>query len=326
MTMRKQLRGALSFREKEKACALLFDDVRESGIQFWHVCTPGGNQEIILRDSETQVFAMNVVWMAWNDCPGLRVYTFEWMSNHFHALVSGPRELASEFIRRIRKRLRRFFIEKKMGVLLKDFFCDSPIAVESLEAFRCVAVYINRNNYVVDPSQTPFSYPWGANGYFFNPIVKRYIQGKFGDLSLRKKRRMLHCHDVDFPKNAVITDGYVSPISYCDISFTEDIFRDAWHYFSKLAKPVESYGEFAGIIGDGILYTDEELFGIITRMCRSDYGVEMMIQLDKNQRIDCAKKLRFGYNAGNGQICRLLKLERSIVDALFPMSVDRRNL
>lgn len=46
--------------------------------------------------------------------------------------------------------------------------------INDLKALREAIVYVNRNGYVVNPSHTPFSYPWGTGRYYFNdvPITK----------------------------------------------------------------------------------------------------------------------------------------------------------
>lgn len=312
----------LSYYDKEKICDFLFSDAIGNGKEFWHVCTPGDGQELILRDREICEFAMNATWLSACDTPGLEIYTFEWMSNNFHALVSGTEQQARDFIEQIRKRLRTFSSRSGHKINLKKFVCSGPISIDSLSSFRNTVVYINRNNYVVDSRETPFSYPYGANGFFFNPLACRFANGKFGDLTVISKRRIIRSHNIEYPNDAALIDGYVSPVCYCNLKFAEKMFRDARHYFSMLSKPMESSHGIAELLGDKIYYTDDELFTAVVQLCKKDFGVDKPSMLDSRRKIEFSKRLHYDYNAGNSQIQRILHLDRELVDSLFPMSAD----
>ena len=75
-----------SFNEKENACRALFDAVISSGQTFWHVCTPGTIQSVIFRSPEEYRFVVNAVAVSAHDA-GVRIITFEIMSNHVHIIV-----------------------------------------------------------------------------------------------------------------------------------------------------------------------------------------------------------------------------------------------
>lgn len=49
------------------------------------------------------------------------------------------------------------------------------------------------------------------------------------------------------------------------------------------------------------------------------HNVRNPSQLGSKERIEMARKMRQEYNASNRQIKNILKLDSSIVDALFPM-------
>lgn len=87
--------------------------------------------------------------------------------------------------------------------------------------------YTNRNNFVVDPDQTPFSYPYGANGYFFPPIAQKRPYSLYADLNILKKRAFVHSKAIDYPDSFQIVDGYFSPMNYCRFDIGEGVFRDA---------------------------------------------------------------------------------------------------
>ena len=197
-------------------------------------------------------------------------------------------------------------------------FIPNIIAIESLESLRNQIVYTNRNNYVVDPDQTPFSYPYGANGYFFNPAAKASFRCNYGNLTARERRAFVHSHDVNYPDTYLVTGNYFSPVSYCDIDFGEAMFRDARHYFQKVSRTVEAFKEIAALTGDNVFYTDDELFAVASAICKKKYDGIRPTLLPLEQKIELARKLRYDYNAGNKQLSRLTKIPETTLNSMFP--------
>ena len=306
-----------SFNDKEYRCKRVFEwAVRRYG-GVWHLCTTGKKQSVIFRGDD-YVYGMTLVAMCAHDCPGVQIITFELMSNHVHFVICGTKEQVLAFFALFKKRLVRYFASIGKKVDLTHFVCEDPIAIDNVESLRNQIGYTNRNNFVVDPDQTPFSYPFGANSYFFTPVNKARKEKCFGDLTVREKRILLHTKKIAYPEQYVIVDGYFSPMNYCRLDIGEGVFRDARHYFNKLSKNIESYKDIAAVLGDSIYYTDDELGDILYRIRVERFGGQRIALLKKNDKLDLARELHFDYNADNGKISRLLNLDKSIVDALFP--------
>ena len=102
------------------------------------------------------------------------------------------------------------------------------------------------------------------------------------------------------------------------------MFRDAHHYFSTISKNVEAYNGVATEIDDGEFLTDSELFTQICTIIKSRYGVSLIKDLSKAQRIELAKMLHYDYRSSNGQIRRLLSLTQYEIDSLFPLSAIKK--
>ena len=262
---------------------------------------------------------MTLVAMCAYDCPEVQIITFELMSNHVHFVLCGSKERVLAFFALFKKRLARYFSSVGKRVNLSHFDCEDPIAIDNLESLRNQIGYTNRNNFVVDPDQTPFSYPYGANSYFFLPVNKARKDACFGDLTARAKRVFLHTKQVDYPDAYVIVDGYFSPMNYCRLDIGEGVFRDARHYFNKLSKNIESYKDIAAALGDTIFYTDDELGDALYRLSREKYDGQRITSLPKNDKMDVARLLHFDFNADNAKIARLINLDKSILDAMFPL-------
>ena len=76
--------GLLSPSQQEQSCELTF----LNGGPFWHICTDGQSMEIICETTEDYKFAVTVIAIA-ASLTGVKILTFEVMSNHIHVIVEG---------------------------------------------------------------------------------------------------------------------------------------------------------------------------------------------------------------------------------------------
>jgi len=297
-----------TFSEKERFCDATF----QSAGPYWHAFTSGKDTPLIFADEEAFAFGMNTIAMAANIFGQIRLMAFEVMGNHFHFVLSGKEEFSKSFWDYIRKRLSRSFpVVKNVALSLKP--------IDSLQSMRNNIVYTNRNGYVSDSAYTPFSYPWGTGRCYFLewPVIKTLEQVFVDD-----RRKMFRCRTPDISLKWAISDGYVSPESYCAIKFGMSMFRDAHHYFSMLSKNVEANAELAAELGDSEFLTDQELFGRLTTILKNEYGAMRLRELGRQQKKDLAVRLRRDFRSSNGQIRRVLGLTQYEIDALFPLSAE----
>lgn len=283
---------------------------------YWHICTPGSLTGLIFPRVEDYSFGMTLSAVCSVLIKDIKILTFELMSNHVHFLTAGKRECAEEFFTLFKKKLMRYYSEKEMKLDFSGFDC-SLIPVESLRSIRNETVYINRNGYVVNPAYTPFSYPWGAGRYYFNSI---HDFKKFGDLSLREKRSMCCSKNICIPDEYMISENYVSPVSFCDIQLGMSFFRDAHQYYSFVSKNVEAYSEIAARLNDKEFLTDDEMFSAALRICKSMYNCTSPAALRGIDKVEVARKLHYDFNASNNQVRRILAMSQYEIDSLFPLS------
>ena len=92
------------------------------------------------------------------------------------------------------------------------------------------------------------------------------------------------------------------------------MFRDARSYFNSLTRNAEAFSQIASTLKDSIFLTDEELYSVICSHISKEYSVKTPAQ----QKIDTARQMHFGYNASNQQLRRMLRLDLSILEELFP--------
>lgn len=306
------MKDVFSFRDRERVCEATFMRLGPC----YHLST-SEDFEIIFRNEEDFKAGMTLLAICVLAFPDLVILTFELMSNHLHILIAGDISRIRRMFGMFRHNLENYLKGKSYTADLSDWEYDIRDILD-LENARNVIAYDNRNGYVVDPSHTPFSYPWGANGYFFNPSAKALSSNSRSKLTVRAIRAMFHTHELDRFHGQKLVDGYVTPMAFCKIKTAESLFRDAWHYFAKVTKDVENYRGLAKEIGERFFYTDAELFSIVFSWCKNQYNVTSPTLLPKDAKLEIAKKMHFDYNSSNKQISRVLHIDIKAVDSLFP--------
>ena len=302
----------LSFSEMERQCEELF----LSRGPFYHLCTPGEATLTLFETDDDYRFAMNLVALVTHLVPDVNVITFEVMGSHLHLIGEGQIPAARDWFRLFRKRLYRFY-QSTGRVRNLDAFQANIIPVDSLGFLRNSIAYVNRNGYLVHPEHTPFSYPWGANRFYFNPDARLRREGCYGDLVYDEKRHLFRSNTIGYPASHAMVDGYISPASFCDLDLGEGFFRDARHYFSLVSRSVEGYQDIAKLLGDSFFCTDDELFLIVRQIARDKYGNSRPETLPPEHKRELAKTLHFDYKASDQQIRRMLRVEDGAIRALF---------
>lgn len=300
------------FSVRERRCEATF---RHLGV-CCHLST-SEDFEILFRNEEDFKAGMNLMALCADAFPDIKILTFELMSNHLHIVFAGKRTSGEELFSMFKRYLKNYLKSCRETVDLSEWDCSIQ-EINDLEYLRNAIVYDNRNGFVVDPASTPFSYPWGANRFFFNPDAKKRCSESRETLFVKSVREIFHTRDLDKYAGQKMTDGYACPMEFCHIDVAEDLFRDARHYFYKVSRDLESLKGLAADVGERIFYTDKELFSIVSSLCRKFYQTPSPALLSKEGKMDLARKMHFDYNASNKQIARMLKLEARIVDALFP--------
>lgn len=302
----------VSFGERERQCEELFLNRGP----FFHLCTPGDETLTLFEDKNDFRFAMNLTALVSWLTPGVRIITFELMGSHLHVIGEGLLEEAEKGFSQWRKRLYRFY--QSMGrVRNLDAFQAQIIPIGDLSFLRNSIAYVNRNGYLVHPEHSPYSYPWGANRFYFNPDACLRRDGTYRDLTYDQRRCLFRSHTIAYPESHFLVDGYISPASYCAIGLGEDFFRDARHYFSLVSRCVEGYKDIAKLLGDSFFCTDDELFLIIRQISRDKYGISRPDTLPPDRKQELARMMHYDYKANPQQIRRMLRVEESAVRSLL---------
>ncbi len=294
------------------------EDFAQTQEQFWHLCTPGDLSGVLFAEKKDFEYGMNAVALTACKFSGkVTIYTFQLMSNHLHFLMSGKLQDLQDFFKELKEKLQRYLSGIERSFEMQKFECRC-FEITNIIYLRNVLAYINRNGYLVDSAFTPFTYRWGANRYFFTPHSRQEPTVLLHKFSVREKRKLFRTHNFPFPDNFFIIDGYVSPLCYCHIEEAENWFEDAHHYFALVSRRVEAFADIARELGDSVIYTDEEINWAALSLSKKQYDSSKPQLLSKEKKIEIARQLKFGYNASNKQLKRILKLDESIVEAMFP--------
>ncbi len=304
---------ALSFSEKERIC----EDTFINNGPYWHLFTDGTQMQNIFRNDEEFKDGMWSLASALHLQSEVRLLTFELMSNHIHLILSGPEEKCLELFDLFRTRIRTLFARSERAIDWKPFRMNI-LPIETLQALRNEIIYVNRNAFVANPSHTPDSYPWGGGCAYFSSWIKFISASPLGRLTVNTQRKLLHTRDVA-PFSSLLEIGSMPFIpSFCDIKLGESFFRDARSYFNSLTRNAEAFSQIAARIKDSVFLTDDELYVVLNTFIHKEYALKSTTELTAQQKIDTARYMHFSYNASNQQLRRMLRMDLSILEELFP--------
>ena len=286
--------------------------------KIWHLCTPGESSGILFRVEEDYIYGMNMIGVSAAKFFGkIRIYTFQLMSNHLHFVIDGEQNDIEEFFYDFILRLRRYMLKQARAYDINQI-SHSIIPVKDENYLKNLIAYVNRNGYLVNKNMTQFSYPWGANRYFFFPLAEIEPKIYLSKMANRKKMEMFHTREINFPDHFYLTNGYISPNCYCQIKQAEELYMNAHHYSSLVSRRVESFVDIAAEIGDTITYSDEEMYVSIFHHIKKQFDKSSIQSLSKMEKLQVAKIMHYEYNSSNKQISRILRLDIEAIDALFP--------
>ena len=305
--------GALNFSEKERIC----ESIYISHGPYWHIYTDGTMMQNIFISKEDFIMGMWCLAAAQHLCKSVRVITFELMGNHIHLILAGAKEDCIKVFDLFAARLKKAFPKRQHAIGWSKFKMEI-LPIESLQALRNEIIYVNRNAFVSNPAYTPDSYPWGGGCAYFCPWLKYLATTPLGELPVLTQRALLHTKKIAPLADLKVIDSMPLIPSFCDIQLGESMFRDARSYFNSLTRNAEAYSKIASRLKDAIFLTDEELYTVVNSYINKEYSVRSTVLLNAQQKIDTARYMHFNYNASNQQLRRILRMDLSVLDELFP--------
>ncbi len=274
---------------------------------YFHVCTDGRALPWMFKDKSDYIAGINRIGIC-HLRTNAKVIAYVLMDNHIHLVLYGTMSQCKKFITLYKQLTGTWvYVKYKINYFLKQL----PIKIVHLNTEDRVLntiAYIDRNPMVAGYKLLPTEYPWGSAQYIF----KRYTKENTKSLSSIPKRvqRVLLGTRIALPDDwRIDEEGMICPNSFMDISRTESYFRSVARYTFYLSKKLEGIINQELELTQKVFIADLELRKIVTRIIQKDYGKENVEDLDINDRLSVARKLKYNYASTIKQISRMVQLK-----------------
>lgn len=283
---------------------------------FFHVCTDGRFLPWMFKDERDFIAGVNRIGICYLRT-GAKVVAFVLMDNHVHFVLYGTMLQCKEFIT-LYKQLTGMWIRVRYG--MNDFLRLLPtniILLDTEEKLLNVIAYIDRNPVIAGYRYLPTEYPWGSARYVFKDSREDVGTKALSTISRREQRKLLNTR-ITLPGDWRIDGkGMLCPDSFLDASVIESYFKTPVRYSYFLAKKLEGAVELEIESSQKTFVPDIELREIVRKMILQDYGKNRIEDLDVNERLSIARKLRYHYASTIKQISRMVHIDRSALEGFI---------
>ena len=287
---------------------------------YFHICTEGRKLSWMFQDDDDFIAGINRIGLCYLKT-GVIVMAYVLMDNHVHFVLYGTMLQCKQFINTY-KRLTGIWILNKYGI--RDYLRLLPteiIRIESEESLLNTIAYLDRNPLMAGYKYMHGEYPWGSSRYAFKDISTLTLSKDgfkpISTLSRRRQRELLNSK-VLFPDEWLINEsGMIHPLSFLNINKLEACYKSPLRYSYFLAKKLEGIVEQELEHSRKLFIPDKDLRPIVAEIVRSNFGNKTLQQLDVNERLFIAKKLRHNYASTIKQISRMIHLEPSVLEGFI---------
>lgn len=287
---------------------------------YFHICTDGRKLSWMFQDDDDFIAGINRIGLCYLKT-GVIIMAYVLMDNHVHFVLYGTMLQCKQFINTY-KRLTGIWILNKYGI--RDYLRLLPteiIRIESEESLLNTIAYLDRNPLMAGYKYMHGEYPWGSSRYAFKDISTLTLSKDgfkpISTLTRRKQRELLNSK-VLFPDEWLINDsGMIHPLSFLNINKLEACYKSPMRYSYFLAKKLEGIVEQELEHSQKLFIPDKDLRPIVAEIVRSNFGNKTLQQLDVNERLFIAKKLRHNYASTIKQISRMIHLEPSVLEGFI---------
>ena len=286
---------------------------------FYHICTEGLEQVILLKDEEDYRVAWNYLALsAWRT--DVFLVAFVLMSNHMHVLVaSSDRKSADKFIKFFKTLLSKY-LNKKYG-LHKVMHCsnDSISLIDSIQYLRNCIAYIFRNPVSAKLCSRPEYYRWSSYHYGFLEGLSTDPGKDVSLLGFTLKRILLRTGmDLSKCRWRIDDNGYITLDSFV----RGDIVAKAFRYSGKsflyhLGCCNDAKMEYELVYQPLMTVTDIDMFDMITRYVLKRFPGRSISELTTSEKCSILKPLFFNTGTTVPQLSRIIGLPRDLVKKML---------
>ncbi|MBR1577648.1 MAG: hypothetical protein IJ653_03580 [Bacteroidales bacterium] len=276
--------------------------------KVWLVTTDHLEDGLWFREMEDFKVGMNYVAVQVSRSRVV-VLAFILMSNHVHFVLYGTREDVLAFIHGFKARYSRY-LQRKYG--LQEHLRDNDLDLQEIpeddgqESLERAIAYVQMNSVAANICLHASQYPWGSGDAFFNPAPKK---GRpLGALSIRSKRRILHCA-CELPDHWTLCDeGYILPSSYLNIKYVEQRFqtpRRMNYFLVNSSKAKRRLGAGGSELPS---FRDQTILSVLPDLCRTLFGKSGFEDLSETEQPEMLRQLRFRFGCQVNQLARVTGL------------------
>lgn len=285
----------------------------ESGL--FHLASDHLESDRLFSDKESFCYGVNTLALAAARF-NVSILCYELMDNHLHSLLRGIWSECHAFFRWVLHRLAIMVAERDgvTGILPRDGF-DVHAIMDTRQLVKEIA-YILRNCYKARIC-SPFSYPWGSADVYFNPYRDAVSGIPASEIGAMKLRKLLRTRE-EVPENYEIYDGRILNRCFIDYRFVEQELGDSLALFDAIRIwDLESSVALSHGAAEKVTFSDAELSGRITAICRNEFHTESVKQLDRKTLLSLARTAARRFGTGKAQLARLLNLSADALERIL---------
>ncbi len=281
-------------------------------MDYYHICTKGRNDNIIFRDDEDYVAAMNYIAISCVERK-MNLLAFCVMSNHLHFVIQSDYLTAKKFIAIVKRRC-SLRLGKRYGekcIFSTKRHPNSIIKISDAEYLKSAIAYVLRNP-LKHVGLFIWAYPWSSIEAYFNG--KLYSETQLNDNSKRKNSKLLHSHFEAANTSLTINHaGYIPPKGFVDFKQVESIFKTPRAMLYSLNKDRDAELEISMSSWKSVI-SDSEILTKLPDILRNNFGVTSIDMLQIEQRLSLVETLRKLFHSSPKQIARILRIRPEIID------------
>ena len=276
----------------------------------WHFSTDGAYAEVLFRDRNDFVDAMNRIYLLVRKYP-IVILAFCLMDNHIHLIMYGPFEACNRFVHELVRQISSA-IARRHG--LRHELQTLPIHYQTIDNdfyLKKAICYVHKNPTAANLPFSPHDYPWSSGSLFFRtrgewtlPALEPETPAALTGETRRERFRTRE----SIPDDVQTCGDLILPSNYIPVRIVESLYRSARAYLFFMSSTREEDVEARGGAISRLSLPDAEMREHKRALLEELFGQKSSRQLNTQQRIRLGKELKRRYNSSSHQIARLVGL------------------
>lgn len=280
--------------------------------KFYHLFSDGFRADVLFQDRHAFVAGMNIVAQSFI-CSNIHILAFILMDNHVHFVLYGDLDECLRFKDKFVHKFGIWYHNKYSGKMLEALEFDIKELDDERYLLNSIA-YVLRNGIAAGYAYCPEDYPWSSAGLYLrrpgklDEISEHWMS--ISELSVRKRRNLMHSR-AELPLEWKVTpDGYIWPGNYVDYALVDKLYRTSRSFTFFMGQSKEDEINKSLGMHDSVSLPDIELRAKAVGHSMNLFGSASLRSLSIPQRLSLAKDLRKTYRCSPKQIARIVHLNQ----------------